>query len=103
MSLSLKPGTRVYSAVDAVELMVVKAPATPVALTIGGLPAALSAVAKADSGPLPDHDGGVAVGKRYVDSEGALEVLCVKPGAGVPAIDGVLLTNKSAKPLPSSD
>ena len=39
MSLTLKPGTRLFSAVCATEMIAVKAPADAVDLTIGGAPA----------------------------------------------------------------
>ena len=103
MALTLKPGTRLFSAVDATELIAVKAPSDPVELTIGGVPAVLSADARSDSAPLPGHDGGVAMGKRYTDADGSLELLCTKAGASVPAIGGEPLVLKEAKPLPASD
>jgi hypothetical protein len=43
------------------------------------------------------------LGKRYVDDEGGLELLCTKPGAGQLSCDGRPVSLKSAKPLPSSD
>ncbi|HKS47002.1 MAG TPA: hypothetical protein VJT49_18200 [Amycolatopsis sp.] len=50
------------------------------------------------------HDGGTAVGKRYTDgAAGTIELLCTKPGEGVPALDGILLEIKTPKPLPASD
>ena len=48
-------------------------------------------------------DGSVVLGKRYVDEDDTLEVLCTKPGAGTLAVGGRPLVLKSAKPLPSSD
>lgn len=104
MSLSLKPGTRLYSAVDATELIAVKAPAEPVDVTIGGAPAVLSADERLDDGGVAEgHDGGAAMGKRYTNAAETVELLCTKAGAGAPAIDGELLTVKEAKPLPASD
>ena len=103
MALTLKPGTRLFSAVDATELIAVKAPADPIELTIGGVPAVLSADERTDSAALPGHDSGVAMGKRYTDADGSLELLCTKPGASVPALDGEPLVLKEAKPLPASD
>jgi hypothetical protein len=49
------------------------------------------------------HEGPTLIGKRYVDADEAIEVLCIKPGTGRLARDGVPLEPKSAKPLPSSD
>ena len=40
---------------------------------------------------------------RYVDADGAYELLCVKPGKGSLSVDGVALVTKDAKPLPASD
>ena len=44
-----------------------------------------------------------SAGKRYVDAENAIELLCTKPGDGLPALNGVLLELKDAKPMPASD
>ena len=46
---------------------------------------------------------GAAIGKRYVDEDDTVELLCTKPGEGVPALGGRPLTIKEAKPLPASD
>jgi len=46
---------------------------------------------------------GTLLGKRYTNESGELELLCVKPGSGSLAADGVALVVKGAKPLPSSD
>jgi hypothetical protein len=43
------------------------------------------------------------MGKRYVDSAETIELLCTKPGDGVPALNGELLQLNEAKPLPASD
>jgi hypothetical protein len=43
------------------------------------------------------------IGKRYVDADGALEVLCTSSGTGELSCDGVPMTLKAAKPLPASD
>ena len=51
----------------------------------------------------PAFAAGTLLGKRYVDTDGAIELLCVKAGKGSLAIDGVALQTKDAKPLPSSD
>jgi hypothetical protein len=52
---------------------------------------------------LAGHDGGSAIGKRYTDAAGTLELLCTKADRGVPAVDGEVLGLKEAKPLPASD
>ena len=82
MAIALKPGTRLLSAVCATEMIAVRAPGGEVDVTIGG---------------------GTAMGKRYVDADDTIELLCTKPGDGVPALDGTPLVLKDAKPLPASD
>lgn len=104
MSMLLKPGTRVFSAVCPTEMITVKAPAVPVDLTIGGAAAVVSAAERTGDGAvMPGHGGGSAMGKRYVDTDGVIELLCTKSGDGLPAVGGSLLELKEAKPLPASD
>jgi hypothetical protein len=106
MSLTLKPGTRLFSVVCTTEMIVVKASGVAVDLTIGGAEPVTADGDRADGhdGTVADgHGGGSAIGKRYVDAEGNVELLVTKPGEGVPAIGGELLTIKDAKPLPASD
>lgn len=104
MSMKLTPGTRLFSTVCTTELIAVKASGAPVELTIGGAPPATSADARGDGGEVAaGHGGGTAMGKRYVDIDDTLELLCTKPGEGVPAIDGEPLQLKEAKALPASD
>lgn len=43
------------------------------------------------------------LGKRYVDDDAGLELLCTKAGAGELTCEGRPLSLKAAKPLPSSD
>jgi len=102
MSLTLKPGARLFSAVCETQLIAVKAPAEAVDLTIGGAPALSEAAAP--SGSVADgHGGGTLIGKRYVDDGDTIELLCTKAGDGLPALGGQPLTIKDAKPLPASD
>ena len=104
MPLRIRPGTRLYSAVCATELIAVKAPADEVELTIGGAPALTDISARDESRGVADgHGGGALLGKRYIDAAGTVELLCTKPGDGVPAVAGTLLSIKDAKPLPASD
>lgn len=99
----MKPGTRLRSAVCTTELIVVKAPGADVDITIGGVPATLAGEASDGGSVVDGHGGGSAMGKRYVDVDGTIELLCTKPGDGRPAVAGSLLELKDAKPLPSSD
>ena len=104
MSMTLKPGARLFSAVCTTEMIAVKAPAGEVELTIGGAAPVASAAARDGSGTVAQgHGGGAAMGKRYVDSGETIELLCTKAGDGLPALGGELLQVKEAKPLPASD
>ncbi len=44
-----------------------------------------------------------AMGKRYVCATCDGELLCAKPGEGIPSCCGQEMGLKEAKPLPSSD
>jgi len=104
MTIQLKPGARLFGAACTTELIVVKAPSEPIDLRIGGHPACLSAADRdASLSVLTDESSAPAMGKRYVDESGSLEVLCTKAGPGAVGIGDVLLLAKDAKPLPSSD
>jgi hypothetical protein len=104
MALTLKPGTRLYSTVCSTEMIAVKAPAGDVDITIGGAAPVTSADERGGGGSVADgHGDGAAMGKRYVDEDGTIELLCTKAGDGVPAIGGTVLQLKDAKPLPASD
>jgi hypothetical protein len=102
--LELRPGSRLRSAVDATEVVVVRPPAQPVDLRCGGQPMVpLDSDGPAGSTPSPDHAGGTLLGKRYVDTDETLEVLCTKPGDGSLSIGEQPMRVKAAKPLPASD
>ncbi len=99
----LKAGLRLGCPDCTIEVVVVKAPTTEVELTCSG-----SGLVDMDStrgqGGHPDAEGeGALLGKRYVDEEADLELLCTKAGPGALACDGRTLTIRGAKPLPSSD
>jgi hypothetical protein len=99
----LKAGTRMRSAVCKSEVMVIAAPATDVALNCGGAPM-IGAKEDAAGGEVDaTFADGTLLGKRYVNDAGDLELLCIKPGDGSLAVDGVALGLKEAKPLPSTD
>ncbi len=97
----MKAGTKLKSAVCDTEVMVIRA-GRPAAVTCGG--AAMVDERTGDRGAIdPAFAEGTKTGKRYQDAEGAIELLCIKGGAGSLAADGVALAPKDAKPLPSSD
>ena len=70
-------------------------------LTCGGLP-----LAEDGAGDQTGDDGqmhGCLIGKRYVNQEESIEVLCVKSGEGSLYCNGEELMTKDTKKLPSSD
>jgi len=99
----IRPGLKLKSAVCTAEVMIIKALAG-VELTCGGA-ALIDAKATAPAGVAADDSQmtGCEIGKRYVNGDQSLEVLCVKPGKGGLAANGAALTLKDAKKLPSSD
>lgn len=103
--MELTPGLRLRSQVCTTEVIVVRPPATMVELTCGGAPLVpLTQDGMTTGTPAHGLDAGTQLGKRYTsDTDGALEVLVTKPGAGTLADGLVPLTMKQAKPLPSSD
>lgn len=92
------------SAVCATQVMIVAAPSGDVELTCGGAPMVPVGEQAPEGLTLdPDASGGTALGKRYVNEAGDLELLCTKAGEGSLAAQGAALAVKGAKPLPSSD
>lgn len=102
MATALKPGARFKSAVCETQVMVVKAPAGEHDLRCGGAemiaPTATGA-GEADAALA----GGTLIGKRYVNADESLELLCTKGGNGTLSVAGTPLEVKQAKQLPSSD
>jgi hypothetical protein len=102
--MQLRAGSRLKSAVCDTEIMVVKAPGGELDVTCGGTTMVDATVTVTDkAGPAADAAGGTQMGKRYVNADESLEVLCTKPGAGSLAADGAALVLKENKPLPASD
>ncbi len=99
----LKAGTRIQSAVCKTEVMVIAAPDGDVDVRCGG--AAMIEISADKPGGDVDASaaGGTAIGKRYVNEAGDLELLCTKPGDGSLAVGDAAMVLKEAKPLPSSD
>jgi hypothetical protein len=99
---ALKPGGRFKSAVSDAQVMVVKAPAGEHELNCGG--AHMLAPNAEGGGSLAADDAGeVLIGKRYVNADESLELLCTKGGKGTLVFNGTPLEIKQAKQLPSSD
>ncbi|QIG80721.1 hypothetical protein [Stakelama tenebrarum] len=96
----MKPGTKLKSSVCDTEVMVIRAGEGEVAC--GGAPMVET---KPDTpGEIdPAFAEGTKIGKRYVDADNTIELLCVKAGKGSLSYNGAALAPKDAKPLPSSD
>lgn len=93
----LSTGQRIKSSVCDTEVMVITAPGNDLDLTCGG-------VTMGDDGDInPDHTEGTVMGKRYINEDGSLELLCVKPGDCSLAVDGTPLKLKESKKLPKTD
>lgn len=104
MALPLKAGARLKSAVCDTQLMVVKAPLGEYELSCGGVPMVAASEAAPDGLSLdPAQSAGTLIGKRYVNADESIEMLCTKGGQGSLALDGAPLEIKQAKQLPSSD
>jgi hypothetical protein len=101
--MQLKPGTRLESQTCDAQVIVVKAPATDVDLRCGGEPLVAIGSGKEKHPISSDHEGGTLMGKRYIEEEVGLEILCTKPGKGSLSLGETDLPTKDAKPLPSSD
>lgn len=98
---TLKAGNRLKSAVCSTEIMVIAAPDGDVDICCGGSP---MTDGDAKGGAVSSqHATGSAIGKRYVNADGSLEVLCVKAGDGSLAIGDEPLNVKDAKKLPKTD
>lgn len=99
---ALRPGDQLASTACATRVVVVRAPAegSPV-ITCGGSP--MVPATSARPAPSGQADAVTLIGKRYVDANETLELLCTASGSGELSCEGVLMTLKAAKPLPASD
>ena len=102
--MQIKSGARLRSQVDDTQLIVVQALPGDLDLTCGGHPLiSLKAEPEPGLAVADGADAGTAVGKRYTDPSGRLELLVTRPGKGTLALAGEPLRLKEAKPLPASD
>lgn len=104
MSVDVKPGARFQSVVCDTQVAVVKTSVDSLDLRCGGEPMVPVGGERDESAtPAAGLDGGTQMGKRYVNGDDSVEVLCTKPGDGTLAIGDDALELKDAKPLPASD
>src|SRR4051794_8790943 len=102
--MQIKSGARYRSQVCDTELIVVRPMPGDLDLTCGGHPLIeLKAEATPGLSLKEGADTGNALGKRYTDSGGQLELLVTKPGKGTLTLGDEPLVLKEAKPLPASD
>ncbi len=100
----LNVGARLASAVCTTEVVVVRVADPAAVVECGGVPMLPGAAASPPAGaPRPGLDGGSLIGKRYGGADAPVELLCVKAGAGTLSAGGVVLEQRSPKPLPASD
>ncbi|WP_210588536.1 hypothetical protein [Streptomyces sp. GESEQ-35] len=99
---TLRPGDQLADTASTTRVVVVRAPADrQPTITCGDRP--MVPAATAPPAPATDADPVTLLGKRYVDADGTLELLCTAAGTGELACDGAPMTLKAAKPLPASD
>lgn len=102
----MKTGQQLQSRVCSGKVIVLRAPKDEtVVLSCGGAPMvdANSAEAHDKQNADPALLGGSLMGKRYVDADAGVQVLCVTAGDGTLTVDGRPLEIEAAKQLPSSD
>ena len=104
MGMALKAGARFKSAVCDTQVMVIKAPPGEHDLCCGGAEM-LAGNATPAAGAQIDPNRGceTLIGKRYVNADESVELLCTKGGKGALWMNGAPLEIKQAKQLPSSD
>ena len=101
---AMKAGMRLKSAVCSTVIMVLRAPVMQADVRCGGVAMIeLDGVAAPDARIDPTQAQGTLIGKRYVDAQDRVEILCTQGGEGSLTLDGVGMTVKQPKALPSSD
>ncbi|WP_420750079.1 hypothetical protein [Rhodococcus sp. O3] len=101
-STPLRAGEQLASAECTVRVVVVRAPADAGGvLACGGSPMVPATGGRPSTAGITDLV--TLIGKRYVDENDTLEVLCTSPGVGELTYNGVPLSVKAAKALPASD
>jgi len=100
---TLKAGGRFKSAVCEAQVMVIKAPAGEFDLRCGGAEMLAPTGSPPAGAALQAGGAETLIGKRYVNADESVELLCTKGGKGSLSLNGVPLEVKQAKQLPSSD
>ncbi|MEV0580187.1 MULTISPECIES: hypothetical protein [unclassified Streptomyces] len=98
----LHPGDQLACATGTTRVIVIRAPeGRSGTVACGGRP--MTAAQAAPARPSTDEPPGALIGKRYVDADDTIELLCTASGAGELTFDGEPLTIKAPKALPASD
>ncbi|KUN80742.1 hypothetical protein [Streptomyces griseoruber] len=96
------PGDQLASATGTTRVIVIRAPADAARpIECGGIP--MVPAGQAPAAPPATTTPGTLIGKRYVDADDTLELLCTASGAGSLTYGGQPLTVKAPKALPASD
>lgn len=103
MAMALKAGARFKSAVCDSQVMVIKAPAGEFELCCGGAGMIAPAATVSGASLHAEHAKETLIGKRYVNADESVELLCTKGGKGSLSLNGTPMEVKQAKQLPSSD
>jgi hypothetical protein len=99
---TLRPGDQLASTVCSTRVIVIRAPAQGRPLiTCADSPMVSASGSAAPAAPAPE--AGTLIGKRYVNADETVELLCTASGAGELRCDGVPMTRKAPKALPASD
>ncbi len=102
--MELRAGSRLKSAVCNTEVIAVKASGEDMDIRCGGVPMLGPTDTDTErTTPTDSAANGTQMGKRYVDPDETIELLCTKPGEGSLGIGDILLSIKESKPLPASD
>ena len=99
----LKAGARFKSDVCDTQVMVIKAPAGEFELCCGGVGMLVPTATSGGTTLHGGHAGETLIGKRYVNADESVELLCTKGGKGSLSLNGTPMEVKQAKQLPSSD
>jgi hypothetical protein len=101
---TMRPGSQLASTVCGTRVIVVRAPAGEAPqIACAGSPMVPADGAGKPTSPAAAAGDATLLGKRYVNADGTLELLCTSPGSGPLTCDGEPMTVKAAKPLPASD
>jgi len=101
--VNLKVGQRLKSQMCGTQVVVIRAAEKSVDLTCGGYPFVDVGAEGEMLTPATELGPGNALGKRFTDETGTMELLIAKPGDGLIRLNGEVLTLKEPKSLPASD